>query len=88
MGLCGIWRFRRNTRGQILVAHTCDPMEALLYAFFKTIWPFLATAIPPCGAVEVDVSGLIGMSLLEWLGESEHECSDTTALPASGAPLT
>lgn len=48
-----------------------------MYAFLETIWPFSTPAIEPCGATEVDVSGLSGMSLLEWLGESGRECKDT-----------
>ena len=48
-----------------------------MYAFLETIWPISAPSSQPCGATEVDVSGLSGMSLLEWLGEPGPECSDT-----------
>ena len=43
-------------------------------AFLESISPFSAPANEPCAATEVDVSGLSGMSLLEWLGESAPAC--------------
>lgn len=46
-----------------------------MYALLKSIWPFSAPANEPCAATEVDVSGLSGMSLLEWLGEPAPACS-------------
>ena len=48
-----------------------------MYAFLETIWPISVPSNQPCGGTEVDVSGLSGMSLLEWLSFSGHECPDT-----------
>ena len=75
MRLCANWRFRCNAQDQILVARICDLLEAFMYAFLEAVWPFSAPANEPCAAAEVDVSGLSGMSLLEWLGEPAPACS-------------
>jgi len=48
-----------------------------MYAFLETIWPFSVPSNKPCGGTEVDVSGLSGMLLLEWLGEPGPECTDS-----------
>ena len=47
-----------------------------MYAFLETIWPISVPSSQPCGGTEVDVSGLSGMSLLEWIGEPGPECTD------------
>lgn len=47
-----------------------------MHAFLAAIWPFSALAVEPCGATEVDVSGLVGLSMLEWLDQPGRDCAD------------
>lgn len=47
-----------------------------MYTFLKALWPSFAQASPHCAASEVDVAGLSGIPLLEWLGEPARECAD------------
>jgi hypothetical protein len=47
-----------------------------MYTFLEIICAPFAQPRPHCAANEVDVAGLSGMSLLEWLGEPTRECVD------------
>ncbi len=47
-----------------------------MHTFLEAIWPSFAQPRTHCAASEVDVAGLSGMSLLEWLGEPARECAD------------
>lgn len=47
-----------------------------MYTFLEALWPAFAPPRPHCVASEVDVAGLSGISLLEWLGEPARECAD------------
>jgi hypothetical protein len=47
-----------------------------MYTFLEALWPAFAQSRPHCAASEVDVAGLNGISLLEWLGEPARECAD------------
>ncbi len=42
--------------------------------FSRILEPFLQSPHAPCAAPEVDLSGLMSMSLLEWLDEQAREC--------------
>ena len=47
-----------------------------MYSILQAFWPSFTLPISYCSATEVDVAGLSGMSLLEWLGEPSRECAD------------